>query len=142
MPSACLPGMHERCLCACFASSCGDAAEPSGASGDAAAAALAGPAVPKRVKKLQRMFLDMEAELRWAACCLWCHMKPSTPNKPATRSQDKSLCACSERRNRAEASGVPSAEMFAAEHACPPHALYMPGQAAEPGLTLCHLDVQ
>lgn len=40
-----------------------DAAEPSGASGEPAAPAAAG--VPKRERKLQRLFLDMEAELRW-----------------------------------------------------------------------------
>lgn len=40
-----------------------DAPEPSGASGEAAAPAAAG--VPKRERKLQRLFLDMEAELRW-----------------------------------------------------------------------------
>ncbi len=46
------------------------AAEPSCASGEAAAAALAAPAVPKRVKKMQRMFLDMEAELRYGMVLL------------------------------------------------------------------------
>ena len=61
--NACLPLMLHPCC----APSCVAAAEPSGASGEAAAA-LAAPGATKRERKLQRMFLDMEAELRWGRC--------------------------------------------------------------------------
>lgn len=109
------------------------AAEPSCASGEAAAAALAAPAVPKRVKKMQRMFLDMEAELRYGMVLLVACTNFQKAHYDGVSSTHLGQCLCALCAQQPLC--TPLADVPGLRASCTLHAVSTPSQAARQRLS-------